>query len=89
MYINIGSGNVMDTGKIIGIFDLDITSQSYITRNYLKRAETCGQVFNAADDIPKAYLVCSENSENLVYLCQPASSTLSKRAENDRAGLSG
>lgn len=82
MYIHIGKGTVIDEREIIGIFDLDITSQSYITRKYLSAAEKAGQVINAAEDIPKSYVVTESDGERRLYLSQMATSTLLKRAEN-------
>ena len=79
MYIHIGKGTVIDERAIIGIFDLDITSQSYITRKYLSEAEKCGQVINAAEDIPKSYIITEEKGRRHLYLSQMATSTLLKR----------
>ena len=42
MYLHLGKGRVVNTAEIIGIFDLDITSQSHITRKYLSMAEKAG-----------------------------------------------
>lgn len=82
MYINLGGGTAVDEKSIIGIFDLDITSQSYITRNYLTGAEKQGEIVNAAEDIPKTYVLCEEKGKRKIYLCQPAAATLLKRAES-------
>lgn len=79
-YIHLGKGSVINTGGIIGVFDLDITSQSHITRAYLAAAEKDGQVINAAEDIPKSFVVTEENGQRRVYLSQLASATLLKRA---------
>ena len=82
MYLHLGKGTVINTDAIIGIFDLDITSQSHLTRKYLAAAEKSGQVINAAEDIPKSFVVCKENGKSTVYLSQMASSTLLRRAES-------
>ncbi len=73
----------MDTASIVGVFDLDITSQSHLTRRFLRESEKAGLVVNAAEDIPKSFVVCREGEKNLVYLSQMASATLLKRAEAD------
>lgn len=87
MYIHIGKGTVIDEREIIGIFDLDITSQSHITRKYLSAAEKAGQVINAAEDIPKSYVVTEAGGIKKLYLSQMAVSTLLRRAENlNKAG---
>ena len=82
MYLHLGKGTVVNTKGIIGIFDLDITSQSHLTRKYLAMAEKSGQVINAAEDIPKSFVVCRENGKTAVYLSQMASATLLRRAES-------
>lgn len=83
MYLNIGKGNVIETGEIIGIFDLDITSQSHLTRKYLSSAEKNGCVINASEDIPKSFIVCcGKNGERKIYLSQMAPATLIKRSES-------
>lgn len=82
MYLHLGKGNVIPKANIIGIFDLDVTSQSHLTRKYLSMAEKTGQVINAAEDIPKSFVVCCENGEKTVFLSQMASATLLKRSES-------
>ena len=42
MYLHLGQNTVVHESEILGIFDLDITSQSYRTRQYLNRAERNG-----------------------------------------------
>ena len=83
-YIHLTKGSVINTGGIVGVFDLDITSQSHITRAYLAAAEKDGQVVNAAEDIPKSFVVTEENGQRRVYLSQLASATLLKRAESEK-----
>ena len=74
MYLHLGKGRVVNTGAIVGIFDLDNSSQSHITRKYLAMAEKAGQVINAAEDIPKSFVVCREDGKTAVYLSQMAAS---------------
>ena len=72
----------MNTDSIVGIFDLDITSQSHLTRKFLTMAEKAGQVVNAAEDIPKSFVVCRDGEKNSVYLSQMAAATLLRRWES-------
>ena len=44
MYLHLGQNTVVRDREIIGIFDLDITSQSPRTRRYLNTAEQRGEV---------------------------------------------
>lgn len=81
MYLHLGKGSVISTDEIIGIFDLDITSQSHLTRSFLAAAERAGQVINAAEDIPKSFITAECAGKRRVYLSQMAAATLLKRAE--------
>lgn len=82
-YLHLGKGFIVSDKDVIGIFDLDITSQSHITRKYLSAAEKAGEVINASEDIPKSFVVCSEKNTRKLYLSQMASATLKKRSETN------
>ncbi len=81
MYLTLGKNTVVREENIVGIFDLDSSSQSHITREYLSAAEKRGTVINAAEDIPNSFLIVSEKKEETVYLTQNMSKTLAKRIE--------
>lgn len=80
MYISAGAGRYIRKDKIIGVFDLDITSQSHITKKYLTYNEKQGKVINATEDIPKSFVV---DTEGIIYLSQPSPATLIKRIEEN------
>ena len=48
-YLHIGKNVMVSRRRIIGVFDLDITSQSPRTREFLDRAERDGVVLDAGD----------------------------------------
>lgn len=79
MYLHLGAGAVVRSESIVGVFDLDNTSQSHLTRKYLTAAEKSGQVINVAEDIPKSFVVCRDESGMRVYLSQMSTQTLLKR----------
>ena len=80
-FIHLGKGTLVRDDEILGIFDLDITSQSHLTRKFLSLADKSGKVINAAEDLPKSFVLCKQRGEIRVYLSQMASATLLKRAE--------
>ena len=86
-YLHLGKGTLVREDEIIGIFDLDITSQSHLTRSFLSRAEKAGQVLNAAEDIPKSFVLCRRGTQTRVYLSQMACATLLRRAEEKNMEL--
>ena len=81
MYINIGQNVILSHDGILGIFDLDTSTGSHLTRKYLSRMEKAGCVVNAADDIPKSFVLYRKGEETIVYLSQYSSQTLYKRSQ--------
>ena len=83
MYLHLGQETVVKKENIIGIFDLDTTTVSKISRNYINGAEKNGEVVNVSFELPKSFIVCSEkNKKNkTVYISQISSQTLLKRSE--------
>ncbi len=80
MYLHLGMDKVITFDEIIGIFDLDTTTVSKRTRDYLAKAEKEGIVENVCYDIPKSFIVCRDkNGNDRVYISQISSSTLLKR----------
>ena len=78
MYLPIGNDFSVRDSSVIGIFDLDNTSVSKKTRDFLARAEKEGQVV-PSDDLPKAYVLTAEYGLQRVYLSSLNVSTLEKR----------
>lgn len=88
MYLHIGNNQMLSDRRIIGIFDLEITSQSKITSAFLKNAEQESVVIDACEDIPKSFLVCDHPyHKQIVYLSQLNSRTLLGRAEEQEKTL--
>ena len=56
MYLHIGNNVMLPEKHIIGVFDLEITSQSKRTSEFLRRAEDESLVIDACEDIPKSFL---------------------------------
>lgn len=82
MYLYLGQETVISTGDIVGIFDLDNTSVSHLTRSYLSVAQKSGHVVVVSPDLPKSFVVWEKNGETKVYLSQISTATLKKRAGN-------
>ena len=78
MYLNIGNDMAVREKSIIGIFNMDNTSTSKRTREFLERSEREGQVV-PCDDLPKAFVLTAEYGLDRVYLTSLSSSTLEKR----------
>jgi len=57
MYLHIGSETIVSEQNLIGIFDLDNTSVSKFTREFLRSRQQMGAVITVAEDIPKSFVV--------------------------------
>ncbi|MGI6030020.1 MAG: extracellular matrix regulator RemB [Eubacteriales bacterium] len=80
MYIHLGSDTVVNMKHIIGIFDMETTSISRITREFLKTSEEQCSVVNVSEEIPKSYVVCQVDGKPVVYISQISTTTLTKRS---------
>ena len=78
MYINIGNDMAVRESALIGIFDMDNTTTSKKTREFLKNAQEEGMVV-PCDDLPKSFILTSEYPMNRVYESTLSSYTLEKR----------
>ena len=81
MYLHLGQDMVVRKNDILGIFDLDNTSHSHITRQFLQKAEKSGRVRDISGELPRSFIVTG-NGEALVYLSQISTLTLLRRFES-------
>ena len=80
MYLSIGNDMAVRERSIVGIFDMDNTTVSKRTREFLNSAERDGQVV-PCDDLPKSFIVTAEYGMERVYLSTLSPSTLEKRTK--------
>ena len=78
MYLHIGKDMAVRDRSIIGIFDLDNSSTSPRTREFLRNAEEEGQVV-PCDELPKSFILTAEYGMPRIYLTEYNSYTLEKR----------
>lgn len=82
MYLHLGQDTVVRKEDILGIFDLDNSSHSIITRGFLKKAEDDGRIMDISGELPRSFVVVTDK-KSAIYLSQISSSTLLKRFESD------
>ena len=78
MYLSIGNDMAVRDSSVIGIFDMDNTTTSKRTREFLEKNEQEGNVV-PCDDLPKSFVVTAEYGFDRVYLTSLTSATLEKR----------
>ena len=83
MYLHLGNGVTVRDDDVVGVFDLDNTTGSRITCDFLAGAEKAGKVINAAEDIPKSFVICSSGRADRIFLSQMSPATLLRRSGED------
>ena len=81
MYLHLGQNTVVRDREIIGIFDLDITSQSPRTRRYLNTAQRRGEVVAVTQELPKSFVVTGRRGRQRVFISQLSTATLLRRSD--------
>ncbi len=81
MYIHLGQETVIKQEDIIGIFDLDTSTVSRHTRDYLNRAQKNGEVVYVTNELPKSFILCIIDNKRIIYISQLSSVTLLKRSK--------
>ena len=87
MFLHIGQSTVIRTDDIVGVFDIDNTTVSKHTRNYLSSATKNGRVVNVSFELPKSFIVCKDrDNKETVYISQLSPATLLKRFSSNSDG---
>ena len=79
MYIHLGGDYVVADRDIIGIFDLENTTVSKNTRDFLSISEKKKEVVYTSYELPKSFVLATNKNKNKVYISQISPLTLSKR----------
>ena len=87
MYLHLGQSVVVPFSSVVGVFDLDNTTGSHITRDLLRRAEREGRVESVSQELPRSFVLCEEDGQRRIYLSQLTTATLLKRSEGGGSGL--
>ncbi len=80
MYIHLGGEYVVKEDEVIGIFDLDTSTVSKHTRNFLNKKEKQKKVIYTSYELPKSFILTTDNK---IYISQISPQTLSKRSGID------
>jgi len=85
MYLHAGNNKNIREKNIIGIFDIENSTLSDITKKYLSDAEKRGEMENAAgDELPKSFIVYfDKNQEYKICFSQLSTSALDGRIEEE------
>lgn len=77
IYLNVGGGKSIRERDVIGIFDMDTSTVSPVTRKFLSEADRAKRTESPSYDIPKSFIVYrAENGETRVCFSQFSSASL-------------
>jgi len=79
MFLHLGGSHMVYMDDVVGFFDLEKTSISKITREYLKKAQNEKKVINVSDELPKSFIITKKNNSESVYISPISTNTLNKR----------
>ena len=84
MYLHVGNNKNIRTKTIIGIFDMDNTTVSSVTRKYLNSKQKKRLVFSASDEeIPKSFVLFEEDGEKKICFSPLSVAALKGRIEEN------
>ena len=81
MYLHLGKDTVVNTADIIAILDLESSSMSANTREFLRVTEEEGFVRNVSEEIPKTFIVCEKDGRSELYVTNISSKAIAGRVE--------
>ena len=84
LYIHLGSNTAVNIKDVIAIIDMDKTTVSKNTRDFLSYAQKHGNVINVSEELPKSAIICNHKGENRVYISQISPVTLQGRYSKDK-----
>ena len=87
MYLHIGNGVSVKEKDIIGIFDLDTSTVSKTTKKFLNKKAKEGSLEYTDEDLPRSFVLCSDNKKYNVKLSRISSIGLKQRIDGEFKGL--
>jgi hypothetical protein len=89
MFLHIGRDMIVRFDEIIGIFDIEKTSTSRISCEYLSPSPD-KEIISVTEELPKSFIVCRnglktknyDQNKTKVYISQISSATLLKRLKS-------
>lgn len=82
MLLHLGNDHVVNTKDVVGIFDIENSSTSQITKDFLNESAKKKKVVNCTYEMPKSFVVCLDKDlTETVYISQLSCATLLKRSK--------
>ena len=83
MFLHVGNNKNIRVKDVIGIFDMDNTTVSAVTRKFLNEKQKSHLVESVSYDIPKSFILYSENGEYKICFSPLSPSSLRGRLTSE------
>jgi extracellular matrix regulatory protein B len=80
MFLHIGGDVVIPEKNIIAILDIETTTISEDTKEFLRISEEEGFIISISHDIPKSFIITEFDKKSKIYLSPISSVTLMRRS---------
>ncbi len=80
MFLHIGGDVVIPMKNVIAIMDIETTTLSRDTKDFLKIAEEEGFIEAISNDLPKSFIITEVDKKSKIFLSPISSVTLQKRS---------
>lgn len=80
MFLHVGADVVIPMKNVIAILDIETTTLSKDTKEFLKIAEEEGFIEAISNDLPKSFIITEMDKKSKIYLSPISSLTLQKRS---------
>lgn len=81
MYLHLGNDIIIKKKGIVGIYDMENTTISKRTREFLSASEKSGRLTYTTMELPKSFIVYDTGDYFHVYVSQISTQTLIKRCD--------
>ncbi len=83
MYLHLGKDTVVKTDDIIAMIDLESSSISKYSKEFLKIATEEGFVKNVSEEIPKSFIICEKDGSSIIYITNISTKALCGRVRKN------
>lgn len=80
MFLHIGGDVVIPLKSVIAILDIESTTTSKDSKEFLSIAEEEGFIESISEDLPKTFIITEIDKKSKIFLSPISSITLQKRA---------
>ena len=81
MYLHIGKGKSVREEEVIGIFDLDTSTISSITKKFINNMQNSGKLEYTDSDLPRSFVLTGKKKNAKIVLSRISTIGLKSRSD--------